>query len=125
MIAETLRKNNYATILLYCKPAVSARIVSAIMQKKINIRILAPLSVLNENELTDDELELLDKLLYFPSFQWNEKELSVFRIKYFQIFSKSPGLVAAYAFDAMNILIQALKSAGGPDREKIQKALSV
>jgi ABC-type branched-subunit amino acid transport system substrate-binding protein len=35
-----------------------------------------------------------------------------------------PGMVAAYSFDGMNILIAAIRTSGGPEKERIQQAIS-
>ncbi|MGD0581878.1 MAG: ABC transporter substrate-binding protein [Bacteroidales bacterium] len=122
-VAELIQKSNTGTVILFCRPRTSARIAAAIRQKNINITVLAPLSVLDEDELSGSDMKCFDKLLAVPSTDWNEKELSSFREKYARTFNNPPGVIASFAFDGMNVLIQAIRNAGSNEREKIQKCL--
>jgi branched-chain amino acid transport system substrate-binding protein len=78
---------------------------------------------LNENELSVTELQQFDNILSVPSGERPDSENVTFRQKYQRIYGKPPGMVASYSYDGMKILIEAIRKAGIPDREKIQKAL--
>ena len=79
--------------------------------------------LLNENELTVQELQELDNLLLIPSGEWPESANINFRQEFQKAFNKIPGMSASFSFDGMSVLIEAIKSAGSNDREKIQKSL--
>jgi branched-chain amino acid transport system substrate-binding protein len=123
-VAELIQKNNASTVVLLCQPRISAKIAEVLRQKNMNLKILSSISVLNEDELTLNDILCFDNMLNLPSEEWDEKELSLFRDKYFQSYGKLPGIVASYAFDGMNVLIQAVRAAGSNEREKIQKCLT-
>jgi branched-chain amino acid transport system substrate-binding protein len=122
--AELIRENNISVIVLFCKPLTAVKIAGTLRQKSMNLIVFAPLSVLNEDELGEKDIECFDKMVSVPSSDWNEKELTLFREKYLRRFNKLPGAVASFAFDGMNVLIQAVKNAGSSEREKIQQCLS-
>jgi branched-chain amino acid transport system substrate-binding protein len=68
-------------------------------------------------------LQNYDNDLLITSANWSGSKYGDFCQKYKELYGKNPGMVAAYAFDAMNILIEAIRSAGKSDRELIQKSL--
>ena len=55
---------------------------------------------------------------------WIKQKSISFINKYKKAYGKEPGMVAAYAFDGIHLLVEAFKKAGNPDREKIQQALT-
>ena len=59
-----------------------------------------------------------------PSGTWTGSKNMAFRQAYQKNYGRMPGMVAAYAFDGMNLLIEAIRTSGTPEREKIQQALS-
>jgi branched-chain amino acid transport system substrate-binding protein len=58
-----------------------------------------------------------------PRIQPQGNKGTSFLPEYKKMYGKAPGLVASYAFDATNMLIEALRITGSPDREKLQQAL--
>jgi branched-chain amino acid transport system substrate-binding protein len=50
---------------------------------------------------------------------------TAFRQEYQKSWKRIPGMVASFAYDGMNLLIEAIKRAGAPDREKIQESLKI
>ncbi len=89
----------------------------------MNQPVFGSLSILNENKLSGKELQEFDNMMSVPSGIWTGSKNLTFRQEYQKIYGKMPGMVAAYAFDGMNLLIEAIKTSGSPDREKIQQAL--
>jgi ABC-type branched-subunit amino acid transport system substrate-binding protein len=81
------------------------------------------LMLLNENELSDKDLQYIDNLLSIPSGDWSGSENLNFRQEFQKTYKKMPGLVASYSYDGMNLLIEAIRNAGSDEREKIQKSL--
>lgn len=73
-------------------------------------------------ELAGDAVEgLLANALFFPEF--DRPEVKKFHKGFVEKYKKEPNSFAAIAYDAMNVLANAIKIAG-PDREKIRDALA-
>jgi branched-chain amino acid transport system substrate-binding protein len=122
-LLDQIKNSDAGCIILFCKPAVSQDIFNQIRQVKMDLPVFGSVHLLNENELSDQQLQNYDNDLLITSANWSAPKYRVFRQEYKELYGKNPGMVAAYAFDAMNILIEAIRSAGKSDRELIQKSL--
>ena len=123
VLLDQIIKADVNCIILFCHPSASIKIIQQIRQRKMNKPVSGPLLLLNENELSDQELQDYDKVMSVPSGNWSESKSVAFQQDYQKTYGKMPGMVAAYAFDGMNLLIEAIRNAGSPEREKIQKSL--
>jgi branched-chain amino acid transport system substrate-binding protein len=123
ILIDKLSESGAGCIVFFCQPSASLELVRQIHQIKMTIPLFGSLMLLNENELSAQELKQLDNLLYIPLGEWPVSANITFRQEYQKAFNKIPGMSASFSFDAMNVLIEAIKSAGSPDREKIQKSL--
>jgi ABC-type branched-subunit amino acid transport system substrate-binding protein len=79
--------------------------------------------LLNENELSPQELQIYDNIILIPSGDWSGPENLAFRQKFQKTYNKVPGMVASYSYDGMSVLIEAIRNAGSGDRELMQKSL--
>jgi branched-chain amino acid transport system substrate-binding protein len=122
-LIDQIKKTDIGCIILFCKPSTSLKIIQQIRQRKMNQPVFGSLYILNENELSDPELQNFDDFMLVASGKWSYSKDSVFMQEYQRVYGNLPGAVAAYAFDGMNLLIEAIRKAGVPDREKIQKSL--
>jgi len=123
LLTDQIKKANASSIVLFCQPSASLEIIRQIRQNKINVPLYGSLFLLNENELSDSEIQYFNNKIMIPSENWSESKFISFRREYQRIYKKMPGMVAVYAFDAMSVLIESIKSAAIPDREMIQKSL--
>lgn len=110
-------------IVLFGEPLVSMSIVREIRKSKINIPVFGSLLLLNENYLKGDDLQILENEMFFPSGNWSGSKIAEFRQEFQKTYQKAPGAVAAFAFDGMNVLIDAIRKAG-PDHDNLQKSLA-
>lgn len=122
-ITNSIRNINPDCLILFCRPAASYTVFSHVRLMKTGIPVFGHLYILNEDELSSRELQAFNGDLLVPSGKCEEAKSSAFREEYTKFYGVSPGLVASYSFDCMNLLIQAIREAGGNDREKIQKAM--
>jgi branched-chain amino acid transport system substrate-binding protein len=120
-IVDQLDKAKPDCIIMFGKPGPSAQILELLDKRKIKLLVYGALSLLNEDEITESQIKYLDHAQYICSGISSESD--AFRNDYQKLFGKSPGPVAAYSYDGMNILIEAIKKAG-LDRENIQKAIA-
>jgi branched-chain amino acid transport system substrate-binding protein len=122
-LSDEIKEAKVNCIVLFCPPKASIKITRHFIQKEINLPLFGSLMLLNENELSTQELEVYDNILSIPSGDWSGPENLTFRQKFQNTYKRMPGMVASYSFDGMSVLIEAIRDAGSSDREKIQKSL--
>jgi branched-chain amino acid transport system substrate-binding protein len=122
-LSDGIKKAKPNCIVLFCPPQASIKITRHITLKEINLPLYGSLMLLNENELSTQESDAYDNILSVPSGNWSGPENTSFRQKYQKIYNRIPGMVASYSYDGMSVLIEAIRKAGSPDREMIQKSL--
>jgi branched-chain amino acid transport system substrate-binding protein len=123
MLFDKISESGADCILFFCQPSAALDLIRRIKQKKMTIPLFGSLMLLNENELTVQELQELDNLLLIPAGEWPESANITFRQEYQKAFNKTPGMSASFSFDGMSVLIEAIKIAGSNEHEKIQKSL--
>ena len=122
-LTDKIKKAKVNCIVLFCPPEAAVKLARQIIQRKMDLPLYGSIMLLNENELSHNELEVYDNILSIPSGYWPETENQIFRHEYQETYKKFPGMVASYSYDGMSILIEAIKKAGSNDRELIQKSL--
>jgi branched-chain amino acid transport system substrate-binding protein len=122
-LSNEIKKAKVNCIVLFCPPKASIKITRHFIQKEINLPLFGSLLLLNENELSIQEIEVYDNILSIPSGDWSGPENLAFRKKFQNTYYRMPGMVASYSYDGMSVLIEAIRNAGSSDREKIQESL--
>ena len=122
-LASHLRKSKTEGLILFTKPLTALKITAFIRQNHLNPAIFAPLFVLDENEIPGKDYKLFENVVFLSSEHWSGNKARPFRDEFREKYGYEPGNVAAYAFDATQVLIEAIRK-GGTGREKIQKALA-
>lgn len=122
-LSDRIRKAKVNCIVLFCPPRDAIKITGQLRQKEINLPLFGSLMLLNENELSPDELQTYDNILSVPSGIWAGTENQIFRQEYQKTYKKLPGMVASFSYDGMSVLIEAIRNAGSNDRELMQKSL--
>ncbi len=122
-LLDRINQTGAKCIILFGPPSASSKIVGQIRQRKMNQPVFGSLFLLNENELSDHELFDYDNVISIASGKWTLSQGLSFRQEFYKTYNRMPGVVSSYAYDAMNLLIKAIKDAGVPDREKIQNSL--
>jgi branched-chain amino acid transport system substrate-binding protein len=123
ILADKISESDADCIVLFCQPSVSLKLVRLIKNKNPRLPVFSPLAILNENELSVQEMIYFDNILSVPAGKWPEAENRKFRQEFEKIYGYEPGMVASYSYDGMTILIEAIRNAGSSDRERIQKEL--
>ena len=123
LLIRDISRSDAECIVIFCKPSAAVELIRSFRQKKMELPVYGSLALLNENELTDQELSEYDNIVSVPSCIFSITYLDNFRREYQKAFNRTPGLVASFAFDGMKALTEAIKTAGSPDREKIQRSL--
>lgn len=123
-LIDQINKAGVKGIVLLGQPAASLRIIEQIRNIKTDKQIFGSLSVLGERDLTDQSLKNYEGVALISPGDLFLSNGSGFSQEYKKIYGSFPGAAAAFSFDGMNLLIEAIRSAY-PDREKVQKSLAL
>lgn len=123
VLIDKIRKADIGAIILFGKPSASVRLIQQLKQNKINKTLFGALSLLNEDELADQDLKYYDNVVMVASGNLSGSKALTFREEFRKAYGKQPGAVAAYSFDGMSLLLEAIRKAG-IDRIEIQKILT-
>jgi branched-chain amino acid transport system substrate-binding protein len=114
---------NAQCIVLFGEPSFSWRLIQLMRAKKLNQTIYISLSALAEKEPTAPEFLQNGKIVQVSSAFYLRAQGKAFREEYERVYGEKPTEPAAYAFDAANIIIEAIRNADY-DREKIKTELA-
>jgi len=123
ILSEKIKESDADCVVLFCTPSASLELNRQIKKNNPELQVLGPLAILNENELPAHEIKLFNNILSVPSGEWPEAEYRKFRQDFKKRYGYEPGLAASYSYDAMGLLIEAVRQAGKSDYELIQKSL--
>ncbi|RLD29578.1 MAG: hypothetical protein DRI75_02810 [Bacteroidetes bacterium] len=123
ILFDEINKAGVNSIILFGKPSASFSFIQQLRQKKLNLPVYGALSLLGESEFDDLELVYFDNITLVTSGNWFESKKLSFKNEFQEKYGKIPDAVAAYAFDGMNLIIEAVRNSG-VNREKIQEAMS-
>ena len=122
-ILNKISKSGVDCIILFGKPSASLKFMDQMEKRKMKQRVFGAISVLDEDESSMQEQEEHRNMILFVSGNWSGPKGLVFRKEYQRLYGNVAGAVAAYSFDGMSLLIEAIRKAG-PDRSEIQKTLT-
>lgn len=123
ILIDKIRKADIGAIILFGKPSASVRLIQQLKQNKINKPLFGALSLLNEDELADQDMKYYDNVVMVASGNLSGSKDLTFSEEFRKIYGKQPGAVAAYSFDGMSLLLEAIRK-GGTDRIEIQRILT-
>jgi|WetSurMetagenome_2_1015567.scaffolds.fasta_scaffold16149_2 branched-chain amino acid transport system substrate-binding protein len=117
-----LRKADVNCIVLLGQPEASTKFVQELRHRKMNLPVFGTLSVLGERDSSAHNSWEFEGAMVSTSGKWFLTDGSAFSRMYQNRFGVLPGAVAAYTYDSVNLIFEAIRAAG-TDREKIQKFL--
>jgi branched-chain amino acid transport system substrate-binding protein len=123
-LAGLIGKKKADCLLLFTEPVKAEKIIYELRKTGIPLPVYGPLYLLSESSSLESYPEISGNLKLLSSGDWFLKEKSEFAAGYRSMYGNYPCAPAAYAFDAMTAMINAVKTAGG-DMEKVHKALMV
>ncbi len=122
-IIDQINKAEIEGIILFGQPSGSLRLIQQLQQRKINLLIFGSFALLDEDEISEQDLDYFKNIILIYSDKSAVSKYPAFSEEFTNTYGRKPGPVAAYSFDGMNLLIDAIKNSG-TDREKIQNYLS-
>jgi branched-chain amino acid transport system substrate-binding protein len=110
-------------VVLFVHPPASVKIIKQIRLNDKNMPVFGSFELLDENHISEKDLKDYEKIAFVSSADLSGRAGISFSEDYKKTYGNIPGVVAACAFDGLNLLIEALQTAGNR-RENIQKALT-
>jgi len=121
LISE-IKSNKTAALILMGQPSRAWALIDQIRQQSINNLVFGNISILGEGVFLHRKLKDYNDVVFIGSKKWLENKPSSFRNQYVAAYGHIPGAAAAFAFDGMNVLMQALEISK-LDREKMKEAM--
>jgi len=120
---QAIRNSNPDAVLLFTGTRMALKIISLVRQNRKFPAFYAPVSVLNEDEIPVKDFRSFENVVFLSPEYWDHLKASPFREEFRKTYGYEPGMVAAYAYDAVLTLTQAIRRSG-KGRENIQGALT-
>jgi branched-chain amino acid transport system substrate-binding protein len=118
-----LKRADIQGVVLLVQPPLSAKIAEGFKLQHIDLQVFGTVALLDENKISGQEMKNYENYIIVSAGNLSGNESDSFREDYKKAYGILPGEVASYAFDGMNLLIEAIRKSGS-DYEKIQKSLS-
>ena len=122
-LPDQIIKADVSCIILFGQPDASMKIINELRKRKTELKIFALLSVLGEGKLSVPEMEQYDSIMLVSSGYWLRVPGKVFREEFYKNYGDIPGEVAAYAYDGMNVILEAVRNSG-LDRDKLRDTMA-
>lgn len=123
ILIDKLVKADANGVLLFAQPAASLQFINQLRQKNMNKPIFGTLALLGEIEFSEGKFANFKDITFVTSVNWLGSNGIDFKKAFQRKYGKDPTEIAAYAFDGMNLIIEAIKSSEY-DRDKVQEAMS-
>jgi len=125
-LLKTLREidqHDIEAIVLFGNPALASEIAPVLHQQKMDQMIFGSFSLMDDQEASDPDWNILEGINLISSGHWFTEEGERFQNTFLETFGYQPGAAAAYAYDGINLIIEAIKKSGA-DRDNIIDAFT-
>ncbi len=123
IILDKINKADIKGIILFSRPPASLKFMQELRLRKMNQSVFGSLLLLDDDQLSEQDLKYYENTLIVSSGNLSGSKSLAFSEEFKRTYGKYPGVVAAYSFDGMSLLIEAIRRAG-TDRDEIQKILT-
>jgi ABC-type branched-subunit amino acid transport system substrate-binding protein len=121
-LAHKLKSAGYQAIVLFCEPTLALKVLRQVRLEKIPAPVFGSSLLIDEDLLTHREISEFNHAVWFALGIWSGPTHDRFVKEYVFTFKQNPGPVAAFAYDGMHAILEAIKKAG-TDRSDMQQAL--
>lgn len=122
-LVQMMREKNPKAAVLYCEPERSLELIRFLRGQGIMIPVYSGLNLLHERNFSSLVSDRVEDLYFLGSGTWMTDRDSNFVQEFHREFGHYPGPMAAYAFDAIQILVEAIEK-NGSNPEKVKQNLS-
>ena len=117
-ILREIDQYDMEAIVLLGKPALASEIIPLLQQRSMIQPVFGSLSITDDQSASDPDWDILKEMNLVSSCHWFSEKGITFQKVFQKSFGYQPGAAAAYAYDGINVIIEAIKKSG-PDRSKI------
>ena len=122
-IIENIKRTNADGIVLFTKPSFALNLMQQIQKNNIELPVFGSIFLLGEDKAIHFDVSKYRNINLLSSGNWIEANETPFKKEFQKKYQKKPSAVAAYAYDGMKILIEAIKISK-LEREKLQESIS-
>ncbi|MEA3478371.1 MAG: ABC transporter substrate-binding protein [Bacteroidota bacterium] len=117
-IFKEIEKHGIEAILLFGNPAFASEIIPLFQQYNIKQPVFGSLSILDDQKASSPDWSILEDIVVISSNQWFTGKGIAFQKEFQTEYGYQPGPAAAYAYDGINVIVEAIRNAK-PDRNSI------
>jgi len=121
-LIDQINKAKVDGIVLSGQAPATKMIIKQLRQRNIKLPVFGTLSILGEQGFSVQDLKNSGNVVLISSGNNLLQKSKDFQKEYQKENGKIPGAVAAYAYDGLNLILEAIKNSGF-DRDKVQNAL--
>jgi branched-chain amino acid transport system substrate-binding protein len=122
-LVQRMREKNPKALVLYCEPKLSLELIRFLRSQGVLLPVYSGLNILHERNFSSLVSDRVKDLYFLGSGTWMTDRDSDFVQEFQREYGHRPGAMAAYAFDAIQILVEAIKKSGS-DPEMVKQNLS-
>jgi len=122
-LTEKIFRTDPGCVVLFLQPPASLKVAEQMNIKHFKRPVFGTLTLLNEDLISGKDLKEYQNVNIVSSVNFSGEMGISFSSEYKKKYGSQPGTVAAYAYDGINILIEAVREAG-TERENIQKTIA-
>jgi ABC-type branched-subunit amino acid transport system substrate-binding protein len=120
---DKIKESDTECIVLFGQPSASLTFLQQLRKNKLNLEVYGTVSLFAKDRADAMELSQYSPITFVSSGNLLKTKESSFKREYYKKYGKMPGAIAAYAFDGMSLIIEAVRHSGF-DREKMQEAMA-
>ena len=122
-LVSVMREKNPRAVVVYCEPELSLELIRFLRAEGLLMPVYSDLNILHERNFSGLVSDRIEDLYFLGSGAWMTDRDSDFVQEFHREFGHYPGAMAAYAFDAIQILFEAIEKSGS-DPEMVKHNLS-
>jgi len=122
-IVKMISSQKPEALLVFCEPERSLELIRFLRSRQLELPVYTQLSLLQEGNFACMSRDHVEAVYFCDNGTWMSDTDSEFVQTFSREFGRYPGLMAAYAYDAIKILAQAIGNSG-PDPQKLRESLS-
>jgi branched-chain amino acid transport system substrate-binding protein len=115
---KEIDKNDIKAVVLFVNPTLASDIIPMLQKINKSPDIFGSLIVTDDQKGFDPDWDVIEGITLVSSGHWFTQEGIAFQKAFQEAYDYQPGAAAAYAYDGVNLIIEAIKK-NGPDRDKI------